>query len=163
LAAALAAKADRGSAEKLLDEAAQFVPGDLKTSEEFRAAEVYALGLSRVDPGKAFDMTEKLLNKANRLLTIRSELAGFSPGAVDVTPAMDLRQQQVAVNSSYAIAIIRVLAHADFDRTVKLADRFSEQGQRLFFRWYIVNALLNRHAEEERRRSASGDSTRLCG
>ncbi|MFN0277891.1 MAG: hypothetical protein ACKVRN_04735 [Pyrinomonadaceae bacterium] len=157
-AVALVKKNDLAGAKKLFDEIEPLVPTEPKNKEEFFLAENYALSLAKIEPTRGFVLAEKLLDRANRLLNISRELRDFTGGESEGSANFEMRRRQIADNSSVAIEVIRVLSHADFERTVRLADRFTDPDQRLFFRWYIANALLNKNAadEEEKFSSSSG-------
>ncbi len=154
---ALADRNDKQGAANLIDEANNYLPSMPKKREEFRAAETYALALARITPDRGFALSEKLVDQADRLLGLSAELRDFTTDEDDASSSFEIRRNQVAMNSSLAIKIIRVLAHSDFERTVKLADRFSDRDQQVFFRWHIANALLNKNAESEEGRHASND------
>lgn len=44
--------------------------------------------------------------------------------------------------------MINKIAETDFERTVKLADKFSRFEIRLFARWHIAESLMNNEMEE---------------
>lgn len=158
-AVALAKKNDLAGAKKLFDEIEPLVPTEPKNKEEFTLAENYTLSLAFIEPARGFVMAEKLLDRANRLISISKELKDFTAEENDEISNFEKRRRQIASNSTLAIDVIRALAHADFERTVRLADHFTDTDQRLFFRWYIANALLNKNAaaEEKSLSSSSGE------
>ena len=161
-AAALEARADKQGAVGLRKEARPLATDAPRNRQELAASEAYPLALAKAEPEEAFEFAEKLLGRADYLIKASNDLRGFRESHLldDTAVGLEGRRRQLARNSRLSIAILRILASANFERTYRLAETFSYHEQKIFFRWYILNALLNNGAESE---EAMLDDSEICG
>jgi hypothetical protein len=146
LAWGAALKKDRKLALELLDEARQFV--NLKPKDD---AHLYTLLLvvrayALVEPNKAFEMIESLVDQANELLAAASVLSGF------LLPPGMFRKGELMLPPGYSQAGMQfrqygkelaALALVNFERTKAAADKFQRNETRIMARLFIAQGVLS--------------------
>lgn len=151
-AVALADRNETQGAQRLIAELAPLVPTRPRNQGQMVAMSAYALALSSFDREKAFLTASKIVDAADLLVGYPGE---FSYSSVPY----DKERNLFFHYSPYSIRIMRSLASSDFKRLEKLADLFDTPKTRVFFKWYLVNALLNNNAEAEEK----GYTVEPCG
>lgn len=151
LSLSLAAKGDKETAQKLLDESVQLMlaaPPDRKGLESMGQI---TTAYSVVDPEKAFTMVEIAVEQMNPYIDAGIRLDEFydlgSLEAGELRYASMARQLLLHIPNSSDL--LKNLARADFDRAVRLTDRFGRPEIRRFGRLRIAQVLLDREAAEK--------------
>jgi hypothetical protein len=146
LAFAAALKKDRKLALELLNEALPLVNFKPKSDGELhtllQVGRVYAL----VEPVKAFEMIESLVDQANDLLSAASVLNGFFlPSGVFKKGEMVLPPgySNVSVRFRQLGKEISALARLNFERTKAAADKFQRNEARIMARLFIAQGVLS--------------------
>jgi hypothetical protein len=146
LAFGAAAKKDRKLALELLNEALPLVNFKPKTDNELytllQVGRVYAL----VEPVKAFEMIESLVDQANDLLSAASVLNGF------FLPSGVFKKGEMVLPPGYSNVSMRfrqlgkelaTLARLNFERTKAAADKFQRNEARIMARLFIAQGVLS--------------------
>jgi hypothetical protein len=141
-----AAKKDRKMALELLDEARSLITLKPKNDRQLHmllaVIRVYAL----VEPVRAFEMIESLVDQANSLLAAASSLSGF------LLPAGTFKNGEMVMAHGYGQVSTRfsqfgkelgALALVNFERTKAAADKFQRHEARVMARLFIVQAVLS--------------------
>jgi tetratricopeptide (TPR) repeat protein len=141
-----ASKKDRKTALELLDEACSLINLKPKNDQQLYAVlaviRVYAL----VEPVKAFEMIESLVDQANDLLAAASALSGF------LIPSGTFRNGEMVMMTGYGDISMRfshfgkelgALALVNFERTKAAADKFQRNETRVMARLFIAQAVLS--------------------
>jgi hypothetical protein len=139
-------KKDHKLALELLNEALPLVnfkpKDDNQLSTLLQVVRVYAL----VEPGRAFEMIESLVDQANNLLSAASVLSGF------LLPSGVFRKGEMVLPPGYSNVSMRfnqfgkelaALALLNFDRTKAAADRFQRDEARIMARLFIAQGVLS--------------------
>lgn len=159
---AVTAQSDKRALGQLLIDSKIAVPQNYKNASEFKVMMNYAGVLSATSPAESFKYLEAQLKSVNETINSAGAVAEFSEH--DSQENAELRfskmREQLARNSPLTFQMIKKLAHSDFERTVKLADRFTRPEVRLFVRWHIANSLLNKNAPDE---EAQFYEIEICG
>jgi hypothetical protein len=146
LAFSAAVKKERKLALELINEALPLVnfkpKGDTELYTLLQVGRVYAL----VEPVKAFEMIESLINQANDLLAAASVLSGF------MLPSGVFRKGEMVLPTGYANVSTRfrqlgkeiaALALLNFERTKAAADKFQRNEARIMARLFIAQGVLS--------------------
>jgi hypothetical protein len=146
LAWGAAVKKDRKLALELLDEALQLVnlkpKNDTQLYTLLQVVRAYAL----VEPNKAFEMIESLVNQANELLSAASVLSGFllPPGMFRKGELMlPPGYSQVSTQFRQFGKELAALALVNFERTKAAADKFQRNEARIMARLFIAQGVLS--------------------
>jgi hypothetical protein len=139
-------KKDRKLALELINEALPLVNFKPKDDNQLytllQVVRVYAL----VEPGRAFEMIESLVDQANNLLSAASVLSGF------LLPSGVFRKGEMVLPPGYSNVSMRfnqfgkelaALALLNFDRTKAAADKFQRDEARLMARLFIAQGVLS--------------------
>lgn len=154
LASALAAKGEKETAKKLLDEALQMqfaIPFNRTGLESAgKIAAVYA----SIAPGEAFTIVETGIGQMNELINAGIALDKFyDSGSVERDELIyEQMSRQLLLHIPNSIDLLKNLACADFERAVHLADKFERSEIRLLVRLRIVQSLLDREASEKEKK-----------
>jgi hypothetical protein len=145
LAYLAATKKERKLALQLLEEARPLVSLKPKSDAQLYAvlqlARVYAL----VEPARAFEMIETLVDQGNELLSAASVLSGF------LLPGGAFRKGEMVLPPGYSDVGMRyqqfgkelaALAHLSFERTKAAADKFQRNEARLMAYLFIAQGVL---------------------
>jgi hypothetical protein len=146
LAYGAAIKKERKLALELLNEALPLVNFKPKKEDELhtllQVGRIYAL----VEPVKAFELMESLIDQANTLLSAASVLNGF------FLPSGVFRKGEMVLPPGYSNATMRfrqlgkelaALALFNFERTKAAADRFQRNEARILARLFILQGVLS--------------------
>jgi hypothetical protein len=146
LALGAAIKKDRKLALELLNEALPLVNFNPKGDDELytllQVGRVYAL----VEPVKAFEMIESLVDRANDLLSAASVLSGF------FLPSGVFKKGEMVLPPGYSNVSMRfrqfgkelaTLALLNFERAKAAADKFQRNEARIMARLFIVQGVLS--------------------
>jgi hypothetical protein len=146
LAYMAATKKDKKLALQLLEEARPMVSlrpkSDAQLYTLLQVVRVYAI----VEPPRAYEMIESLVDQANELLSAASVLTGF------FLPSGVFRKGEMVLPPSYSNASMRfgqfgkelgALALLNFERTKAAADKFQRNETRIMARLFIAQAVLS--------------------
>jgi hypothetical protein len=146
LAAGVAAKGDRKVALSLLDEARGLIDRQPDNQKEIEASLEVARGYALVDPARAFELLDPLINQANEMLAAAALLEKFGSG-----PGL-FRKGEMVLQPGFAgggalygqyVKALAELARADFERTKSAADKFGRDEVRLMARLLIAQSVLS--------------------
>jgi len=146
LAAGVAAKGDRKAALSLLDEARGLIDRQPDNQKEIEALLEVARGYALVDPARAFELLDPLINQANEMLAAAALLEKFGSG-----PGL-FRKGEMVLQPGFAgggalygqyVKALAELARADFERTKSAADKFGRDEVRLMARLLIAQSVLS--------------------
>jgi hypothetical protein len=155
MATSVYAKGDRKTALQLLIEAQNLVNRQPENQEQLNALIQITRAYTLVEPSRAFDIIEPVIDQANEMLAAAALLekfgAGSGPGGMQqglfkkgemlFHPGL-LSVDQISAQYGKGIA---ALARADFDHTKALADRFQRNEARIMARLLIVQSILSDH------------------
>ena len=146
LAIGLAKKGERKAAFQLLEEARGLVNRQPENQEEINALLQVVSAYALVEPARAFEIVEPIVDQANEMLAAAALLEKFSAGrGLFKSGEMILQPGLTAVSTLYARygKELAALASADFDRTESLADRFQRSEARIMARLLIAQGVLS--------------------
>ena len=146
----LTKKGDIENAKTLLAEAQKLLPEKYKNSNQLRVYVAYTNALSSLDTNQAFSLLENLILQANENINSIAKYYEFREETEYIKNdefLIDSIEFQSAMHIYPSVPMIKKLVRIDFERTVKLADRFLRPEVHLFARWHIVESLLNKNAE----------------
>lgn len=154
LASALGAKGENETPKKLLDEALQLLFAAPFNQTGLESLGKIAAAYAVVAPDKAFTIAETAIPQMNEHINAGVLLDkfydyGFVEGDELFSEAM-IRQLLLHIPNS--TDLLKNLARADFDRAVRLADKFQRPEIRLFVRLRLVQALLDPEAAEKEKK-----------
>jgi hypothetical protein len=145
LAYSAAARKDKKLALELLEEARPLVSFKPKNDQQLytvlQMVRVYAL----VEPARAYELIESLIDQANELLSAASVLSGF------FLPSGVFRKGEMVLPPGYSNVSMRfrqfgkelgALALLNFERTKAAADKFQRNETRIMARLFIVQSVL---------------------
>ena len=156
LVSALAVKGDKEAAKKLFDEAERMLvappqPGETNAEPDLEAKmEIlgkFAAVSVAVAPEDVFTNVAVIIEAINPVIE-----RGNSSGSTSLEAKewfYDLMERQLLLHVPNAIDLLKKLARADFERTVKLLDKFEEAEIRLLARLRLAQALLDPRAAEK--------------
>jgi hypothetical protein len=146
LAWGAALKKDRKLALELLDEARQFVTLKPKNDTQLYALLQVVRAYALVEPNRAFEMIESLVEQANDLLSAASVLSGFllppgmfRKGEFMLTPGYS----QISMQFRQFGKELAALALVNFERTKADADKFQRNETRIMARLFIAQGVLS--------------------
>lgn len=141
-----AVKKDRKLALELLDEASQLVTLKPKNDTQLYALLQVVRAFALVEPNRAFEMIESLVDQANDLLSAASVLSGFllppgmfRKGEFMLTPGYS----QVSMQFRQFGKELAALALVNFERTKAAADKFQRNETRIMARLFIAQGVLS--------------------
>jgi hypothetical protein len=145
LAVLLKEKGEDAEAATLLDEAATMIKTNLKDEKQTNALLSLLCAYAIVDPGKAFALAERTVDRANSQISllmlldrvVKSGAVKKSEIILDQAGIMQLDFMVFKYGKGVA-----ALARSDFNRTRALADRFDRNELRLLAQLLIVKGLL---------------------
>jgi hypothetical protein len=145
LAVLLKEKGEDAEAATLLDEAATMIKTNLKDEKQTNALLSLMCAYAIVDPGKAFALAERTVDRANSQISllmlldrvVKSGAVKKSEIVLDQAGIMQLDFMVFKYGKGVA-----ALARSDFNRTRALADRFDRNELRLLAQLLIVKGLL---------------------
>ena len=149
LASGAGAKGEKKIALQLLDEARGMVGQRAKNARQLSAQLTVAQAYIRLDPKRSFEMLEPIVDQLNELLGAWITMgAFFSEEMVKddeiMLTALAMYLFMGAGNSSTDyIGDLVALAHADFDRTKALVDRFQRDEVRTMMRLILAQGILS--------------------
>jgi hypothetical protein len=146
LANGVAVKKDKKLALQLLEEARPLLPSKPKSDAQLytvlQMVRVYAL----VEPARAYEMIESLVDQGNEMLSAASVLSGF------FLPSSVFRKGEMVLSPGYSDVSMRfrqfgkelgTLAFLNFERTKAAADKFQRNETRIMARLFIAQAVLS--------------------
>lgn len=144
--AVMAAKGERQAALELLDEAQRLAGGRVKSSAQINTQLQLARSFAVVEPPRAFDIVEAVVDRVNEIIAAAEVLDGF------VGRGESFRDGELVM--CYGIASLDViymhygrelaaLARADFERTRSAAAKFQRPEVRARCKLLIAEALLS--------------------
>jgi len=150
LAVLLKEKGEDAEAVTLLDEAATMIKTNLKDEKQTNALLSLLCAYAVVDPGKAFALAERTVDRANSQISllmlldrvVKSGAVKKSEIILDQAGIMQLDFMVFKYGKGVA-----ALAKSDFNRTRALADRFDRNELRLLAQLLIVKGLLEPQPE----------------
>jgi len=149
LAILLEKQGKHDAAAELLDEARLLVNIDLNDEKKSNAMLALMLASALVQPAKAFPMIERVVDRANGVISKLLLLDRVVKTGATRNGEIILSQPGIPLDFAmlkYSRGIV-ALANADFSRTKSLADRFERNELRLLARLLMAQALL-RHGEQ---------------
>lgn len=151
LASALAAKGETETAKKLLEEALQMLFTTPVNQKGLEAAGKIAAVYSSAAPEHAFTIMEIGIEEMNSYIDAGIKLDKFYDyGSLEDDEVLyGSMNRQLLLQLPNSTVLLKNLANADFERAVRLADKFKRPEIRLFARLRIVQALLDREAAEK--------------
>jgi hypothetical protein len=150
LVIAVAANGDKEAAGKLLDEANQFLPPQVKRKPSLDVTVKIANAFAVVQPERAFGLLETSIAQMNELIAagiLIDEFYEYQTMKNDEVLFATMERQGL-LHTPNAVALIKNLATADFERTVNLTNRFTRPEIRIFARLKMAEALLDPDAAE---------------
>jgi len=150
LAVTVAKNGDKKTASTLLDEARSLYSGRMKNRKNLSSVLQIAQAYSVLEPEQSFAFLENNLAFFNDVIGAAILLDEFNEnGAVqDDELRLDTVRRESYRNVPKAVALIKNLTAADFDRTLSVAEKFSRPEVRFFTRYRIAESLLDPDAEE---------------
>jgi hypothetical protein len=146
LATQVATKGDKKSALGLLDEAFGLISRRPENVAEVEALLQVARSFALVEPSRAFELLDPMVEQANELLAAAALLAKFDTGE-GAFKSGEMVLQAIPRNSSVFyrdyLQALTALARADFERTMSVADRFQRDEVRLMARLMIAESVLS--------------------
>lgn len=145
LAMLLKEKGEDTEAGALLDEAATMIKTNLKDEKQTNALLSLLCAYAVVDPGKAFALAERTVDRANSQISLLLLLDRVVKSGAVKKSEIVLEQAGMAQLDFMVFKYgkgVAALARSDFNRTRALADRFDRNELRLLAQLLIVKGLL---------------------
>lgn len=155
-AAAVAARGEREAAKKLLDETERVMvtappPGEPDAGETLESrmeiASKFAAVLIVVKPDEAFAGIETIIEAVNARIKRRKPSVDDSVAVKEML--YEAMERRLLLHAPETVEMLKNLARSDFERTVKLLDKFEDTEIRLFARLRLVQSLLDAAAAEK--------------
>jgi hypothetical protein len=153
LAISISAKGDRKTALQLMNEAQNLVNRQPDNQEQLNALIQIALAYTLIEPSRAFDIIEPVIDQANEMLAAAALLEKFGAGRMPGGPEEGMFKNGEMLMNPGSISIDRIaaqygkglnaLARADFEHTKSLADRFQRSEARIMARLLIAQSILS--------------------
>jgi hypothetical protein len=155
LAVSVAAKGDRKTALQLMNEAQNLVNRQPENQEQFNALLLIARAYTLIEPARAFDVLEPVIDQTNEMIGAAALLDKFGAGrmgggmggSIFKKGEMFLQPGFISldhISNQYGKGVA-ALARADFDHTKALADRFQRNEARIMARLFIAQSILSDH------------------
>jgi hypothetical protein len=160
-AAALAARGEKTAAKELLDEAAALLPAYIKKFADVQALIKFASVAATIAPEQSFAVLENGIVQSDEYINAGIKLGDF----FTVRAAERDELLFSAISGEYltyipnSSVLLRDLARADFERTVRLTEKFQRPEIRLFMRLRVLEATLDENAAEKEK----SERERLAG
>jgi hypothetical protein len=147
LAAGLMKKGERKAALELMDEAKKLVNPQPDNQEEINTLLIVARAYAAVEPARAFELIEPLIDQANDVISAAALLDKFGSGQASI-----FRKGELIMHPGFMTASnmfnqygreLGALARADFTRTKAIADRLQRSEVRLMARLLIAQSVLS--------------------
>ncbi|MEP7211968.1 MAG: hypothetical protein ABI791_02770 [Acidobacteriota bacterium] len=150
LAAQVAAAGDKELAAEIMKEAASLVNTNPRNYQDFILNWMLASGYAAADPEKAFPLLEDTISRANDTIAAFVKVAEF----IDISGEMiDDGEVQVGAFGGSMISgltgelgmadsTVKLLVHADFEKTCALANRFDRPEVRMLAKMIVLRAVL---------------------
>jgi len=145
LAVLLKEKGEDAEAVALLDEAATMIKTNLKDEKQTNALLSLLCAYAVVDPGKAFALAERTVDRANSQISLLMLLDRVVKSGAVKKSEIILDQAGIMPLDFLVFKYgkgVAALARSDFNRTRALADRFDRNELRLLAQLLIVKGLL---------------------
>lgn len=147
LAMGAAAKGDKKTALKLLEEASGMVSQRAKNIYQLGAQLMLAHAYASLDPSRSFAILEPVVDQLNELLNAATVLGGFFIEELVKDDEIMLGPISTFLNFSsnetaQYFADLAVLARPDFDRTKALVDKFERGEIRIMMRLLLAQSIL---------------------
>jgi hypothetical protein len=148
LAMALAKKGERKMALELMDETKKLINPQPENQEEINTLLIVARAYADVEPARAFELIEPVVDQANEMISAAALLDKFSAGGQGGM----FRKGEMVLQPGFMTAStmftqygkeLGALARADFTRTKQVADRFQRNEVRLMARLLIAQSILS--------------------
>lgn len=153
LVTALAKKGERKMALELLEETKNLINRQPENQQEIFTLLAVARAYAAVDPPRAFELIEPVVDQANEMISAAALLDKFGSGqGMFRKGEMVLHPGFLAANTTFAqyARELGTLARADFLRTKSVADKFQRNEVRLMARLLIAQSVLSdRQAVQE--------------
>jgi hypothetical protein len=153
LAINVSAKGDRKTALQLMNEAQNLINRQPDNQEQLNALIQIALAYTLIEPPRAFDIIEPVIDQANEMLAAAALLDKFGAGRMPGGPGEGFFKKGEMLVQPGFISIDRIaaqygkgltaLARADFEHTKSLADRFQRSEARIMARLLIAQSILS--------------------
>lgn len=146
LAMALMKKGERKSALELMDETKKLINPQPENQEEINILLVVARAYAAIEPARAFELLEPLIDQANEMISAAALLDRFGSGQGL------FRKGEMVLNPGFVTASnmftqygreLGALARADFARTKAVADRLQRTEVRLMARLLLAQSVLS--------------------
>jgi hypothetical protein len=153
LALTVAAKGDRETAKKLLDERLNLLPANPKTYAELETIVRFAGAYSFTASENAFSILENAIAQTDEYINAGVKIDEFYiAGSSEANELLfSAINRQFLTHIPDSPDLIKNLARADFERTIALADKFQRPEIRLFARLRIVESLLDEDLVEKQK------------
>lgn len=154
LVIALASKGETETAQKLIEEANQFLPARLKRQADLETTLKIGGAYALLQPERGFGLIENSIAQMNDLIAAGLLIDEFYEyGTTENDEVLfDTMERQGVTHLTNFVAITKILAATDFDRTVNLADKFTRPEIRIYVRLKIAQALLDPKAAESQKK-----------
>lgn len=148
LAMALSKKGERKIALELMEEARKLINPEPENQEEINTLLIVARAYADVEPARAFELIEPVVEQANEMISAAALLDKFSAGGQGGM----FRKGEMVLQPGFMTAStmftqygkeLGALARADFTRTKQVADRFQRNEVRLMARLLIAQSILS--------------------
>jgi hypothetical protein len=146
LATALMKKGERKMALELMDETKKLINPQPDNQEEINTLLIVARAYADIEPARAFELIEPLVEQANEMISAAALLDKFGSGQGI------FRKGEMVVHIGFMTASnmlaqygreLGALARADFTRTKQVADRLQRTEVRLMARLLIAQSILS--------------------
>jgi hypothetical protein len=144
--AVVAAKGERKVVLELLEEAQQMTGGRLKTPAQINTQLQVARAYALVEPPRAFEIVESVVERANEMIAAAEILDGFmGRGEVFREGELVLSHGIASLDTIYLYygRELSALARADFERAVSAASKFQRPEVRTSAKLLIAQGLLS--------------------
>jgi hypothetical protein len=152
LAVSVSAKGDRKTALQLMNESQNLVNRQPDNQEQLNALIQIALAYTLIEPPRAFDIIEPVIDQANEMLAAAALLEKFGAGRMSGGSGEGFFKKGEMLMQPGFISLERTsaqygrglvaLARTDFERTKSLADRFQRNEARIMARLFIAQSIL---------------------
>ncbi len=151
LADAIAEKGDKEAAIKLLEESMQMLVTTPVTDKAIVSAGRVVGAYSIAAPDRAFNMFETGIEEMNSYIDAAIKLDEFyAYGSTDSGELhYDAMNRHLLLLVPDATRVLSNLAHADFERSVRLTNKFARPEIQIYGRLRILQVLLDREAAEK--------------
>ena len=147
LVVALVKKGERKMALELLEETRNLINRQPENQEEINTLLAVARAYAAVEPARAFELIEPVVDQANEMISAAALLDKFSSNQQGLFRKGEMLLQPGFMTASNMFSQygreLGALARADFNRTKSVADRFQRNEVRLMARLLIAQSVLS--------------------